>query len=80
MPANVPLEGVVARLLSRDLGRPQAKGQRRDWEDPGDHAHQTASVGCLHQDLPGAYRCRFARHVKMRELVLDYGRGEAVAG
>src|SRR6185312_10285203 len=74
LPAHVPLEGVVARLLSRDLGRPQAEGQRRDWENPGDHTHQTASVECLHQHLPGAYRCRFTQHVKMRELVLGLRR------
>ena len=68
--ADIPLKGAAARLLSRELGRPQAEGQRHDWENPGDHTHQTASVECLHQDLPGAYRCRFARYVKMRELVL----------
>src|SRR5215217_7774847 len=68
--ADIPLEGAISRLLRRELGRPQAEGQRHDWEDPGDHTHQTASVECLHQDLPGAYRCRLARYVKMRELML----------
>src|SRR5918995_3093976 len=74
---DVPLKVAIPRLLGGELGRPKAKGQRREWENPGDHTHQTASVECPHQDPPGAYRHYLARYVKMRELVLGLlGRGD----
>jgi hypothetical protein len=74
--ADIPLEGTVPRLLRRELVRPQTEDECRKRDDTGDHAHQTASVECPHQDPPGAYRHYFTRSVKMRELMLgERGRG-----
>jgi hypothetical protein len=68
--ADIPLEGAISRLLRRELVRPQTEDECRKRDDTGDHAHQTASVECPHQDPPGAYRHYFTRSVKMRELML----------